>query len=313
MAIKSPKRSTDDPRVFCQLEQLLALAQQASHIPLNARYRPSGILAGRNHSRLRGQGLNFEELRGYRAGDSLRSVDWKASARSRQRMVKVFTEETDRPTVLLVDQRHSLFFGSKNRTKSVTAAEVAAMLGWMVLNNGDRLGGVVFNNQQQEYLKPARSKASATRIMQVICDYNNSLQPGINSLEDEITIDSVLTDADNYIDNSGTIFLISDCDGLVDDQLDNLEYLAYRHNVVVLLIVDPMEKTLSDVDLLVVSDGLRQLQLKKDKAVHERFAEQYQNQVRSIVQRIAAHGLPFGVIDTVQPIDEQLQSLFGME
>ena len=205
----------NDSRVYCSLEQLLALKQQASYIKFDARYRPAGLLAGRHRSRLRGRGMNFEELRGYRSGDSVRDIDWKASAHSRQKLVKVFTEETDRPTVLLVDQRRSLFFGSRERTKSVTAAEVAATLAWMVLDSGDRLGGVVFNNEEQTFLRPTRSSLCAMRILQMICDYNQQLHPGTNSASDKVTLDAVLARSGNYIGNNGTLILVSDGDGLV--------------------------------------------------------------------------------------------------
>jgi uncharacterized protein (DUF58 family) len=309
-----PSNKTDaDPRVYCQLEQLLALKQQANYIKLDASFRPAGLLAGRHRSRLRGQGMNFEELRGFRTGDSVRNIDWKASARSRQKMVKVFTEETDRPTVLLVDQRRSLFFGSKERTKSVTAAHLASLLSWMVLGSGDRLGGVVFNNDQQTYLKPARSSMAVTRLLQTVCDYNQQLQAGANSLDDEVTLDSVLARAGSYIGNNGTLILISDGDGLDDKRLDQLEYLAHRLNVLVFLVADPLEQSIDDVDRLVVSDGSLQIQLGKDQQARERFADQYQQQQQSIKDRVVAHGLPFGIIDTVQPVDIQLRQLFGMD
>jgi uncharacterized protein (DUF58 family) len=301
-----------DNRVYCELQQLLALQQQAAYIKFDARYRPSGLLAGRHRSRLRGQGMNFEELRGYRQGDSIRNVDWKASAHSRQKLVKVFTEETDRPTVLLVDQRRSLFFGSQQRTKSVTAAELAAMLGWMILASGDRLGGVVFNNEEQSYLRPARSKLAATRLFQTICDYNQRLLPGTNCPQDAVTLDDVLQRSASYIGNNGTLILISDGEGMVDKRLDHLEYLAYRLNVLVFLVVDPLEHSIADVQRLVVSDGSQQIQLSADDGARERFAQQYAEQEQSIKDRVAAHGLPFGVIDTVRPVDEQLQVLFGV-
>jgi uncharacterized protein (DUF58 family) len=301
-----------DPRVYCQLEQLLELAQQAKLMKLSATYRPSGILAGRNRSRLRGQGMNFEEIRGYRTGDNVRDIDWKASARSRQKMVKIFTEETDRPTVVLVDQRRSLFFGSKERTKSVTAAEVAAMIGWMVLNNGDRLGGIVFNNEEQQFLKPARTKLSATRLMQVICEYNQKLQPGNNSDEDKVTIDDVLRKTESYIGNSGTIILITDGDGLENERLDLLEYLSSRFNVLVFMIVDPLEQSITGIERLVVSDGAKQLQLGSESLARQRFEEQFESHKKSIIDRISAHGLPFGVVNTVDPVEEQLRQIFGM-
>ncbi|MEZ5571846.1 MAG: DUF58 domain-containing protein [Halioglobus sp.] len=304
--------SNRDNRVYCNLDQLLALKQQASYIKFDARYRPAGLLAGRHRSRLRGRGMNFEELRGYRSGDSVRNIDWKASAHSRQKLVKVFTEETDRPTVLLVDQRRSLFFGSRERTKSVTAAEVAATLAWMVLDSGDRLGGVVFNNEQQTFLRPTRSSTGAMRILQMICDYNQQLQPGANSIDDAVTLNDVLARSSNYIGNNGTLILVSDCDGLVEKHLDHLEYLAHQHNVLVFLIADPLEYSIADVERLIVSDGDQQMELSADAGASERFAAQYSEQLRSIKDRVAAHGLPFGVIDTVQAVDQQLQALFGI-
>jgi uncharacterized protein (DUF58 family) len=301
-----------DDRVFCNLEQLLALKQQASQLKLDARYRPAGLLSGRHRSRLRGQGMNFEELRGFRTGDSVRNIDWKASAHSRQRLVRVYSEETDRPTAILVDQRRSLFFGSQQRTKSVTAAEVAATLAWMVLDHGDRLGGVVFNNEQQTLLRPARSNMSAMRLFETICNYNQQLTPGANSTDDKVTLDSVLARAGSYVGSNGTLILVSDGDGLADTHLDHLEYLAQRLNVLVFLIADPLEHSISDIKRLVVSDGSRQIELSANSDAQEKFAAQYSEQVQSIKEKVEAHGLPFGVIDTVQNVDEQLQKLFGV-
>ena len=307
-----PQPQVQDERVFCNLERLLSLKQQASQIKLDARYRPAGLLSGRHRSRLRGQGMNFEELRGFRTGDSIRNIDWKASAHSRQKLVRIYSEETDRPTAILVDQRRSLFFGSQQRTKSVTAAEVAAMLAWMVLDGGDRLGSVVFNNEQQTSLRPARSNQSAMRLFETICEYNQQLTPGANSPDDEVTLDSVLARAGGYVGSNGTLILVSDGDGLVDEHLDHLEYLAQRLNVLVFLIADPLEHSISDIKRLVVSDGDRQIELSDNPDAQEKFAAQYSEQVRAIQEKVEAHGLPFGVIETVQDVDTQLQTLFGV-
>ena len=300
-----------DNRVYCDLPQLLALQQQAQSIKLDARYRPSGLLAGRHRSRLRGQGMDFEELRGWRSGDSIRNIDWKASAHSRQKLVRVFTQETDRPTVLLVDQRRSLFFGSRERTKSVTAAQVAAMLAWMVVNGGDRLGGIVFNNEEQSLLRPGRSKNSSMRLFQTICEYNQKLQPGSNSPEDPVTLDSVLARSATYMSNNGTLILVTDGDGLEEDRLSHLEYLADQFNVLLFLVADPLEESIAGAGKLVVSDGGSQMQLSADEEAQARFSEQHRLKLQAIRDRIAMHGLPFGVIDTVAPVEQQMQTLFG--
>jgi len=301
-----------DQRVYCDLPQLLAMQRSAQAIKLDARYRPSGLLAGRHRSRLRGQGMDFEELRGWRSGDNIRDIDWKASAHSRQQLVRVFTQETDRPTVLLVDQRRSLFFGSRERTKSVTAAQVAAMLAWMVVNSGDRLGGIVFNNETKNSLRPSRAKRSSMRLLQAICEYNQQLRPGSNSLEDPVTLDSVLARSASYLNNNGTLILVTDGDGLEEDRLSHLEYLANQFNVLLFLIVDPLEESIAGVSQLVVSDGRSQMQLSADHQAQARFSEQHRSQLQAIRDRIAMHGLPFGVIDTVAPVDRQMQTVFGL-
>ena len=108
------------------------------------------MLNGRHVSRLRGRGLNFEEMRGYLPGDDIRSIDWKATARTGTPHVRVFTEERDRPALVVVDQRMSMFYGSRLNMKSVTAAEAAAIAAFRVLDAGDRIGGIVFNETEQK-------------------------------------------------------------------------------------------------------------------------------------------------------------------
>src|SRR6478672_13976404 len=82
----------------------------------------------------RGRGLNFEEIRDYRTGDDVRSIDWMVTARLQKPHVRVFNEERDRQGLVVVDQRLSMFFGSRLAMKSVTAAETAAVIAWRVLN-----------------------------------------------------------------------------------------------------------------------------------------------------------------------------------
>ena len=104
----------------------------------------NSILSGRYASRLRGRGLNFEELRRYHPGDDIRSMDWKVTARTRTPHVRVYTEEKDRSVLLIVDQRLNMFFGTRQRMKSVTALELAALGAWRALDSGDRVGMVGF-------------------------------------------------------------------------------------------------------------------------------------------------------------------------
>ena len=111
-----------DSTIYADLEQLVRLEHRARGFSLLPRQPIHSILAGRHASRLRGRGLNFEEIRGYLPGDDVRPMDWKVTARMREPHVRVYTEERDRPVLFLVDQRASMFFGSRRAMKSVAAA-----------------------------------------------------------------------------------------------------------------------------------------------------------------------------------------------
>ncbi len=119
------------------------------------------MLNGRHASRLRGRGLNFEELRGYLPGDDVRAIDWKVTARTGEPHVRVMTEERDRPALIVVDQRMSMFFGSQLNMKAVTAAEAAALAAFRILDQGDRVGGIVFGDDGSGRDPPAAQPRGA--------------------------------------------------------------------------------------------------------------------------------------------------------
>ncbi|MGB5744531.1 MAG: DUF58 domain-containing protein, partial [Sedimenticolaceae bacterium] len=85
-----------DPRVYADLDELVRLQFEAQGFSFLPRQPLHSVLHGRHASRLRGRGLNFEELRGYLPGDDIRNVDWRATARAGEPQVRVYTEERDR-------------------------------------------------------------------------------------------------------------------------------------------------------------------------------------------------------------------------
>ena len=119
--------TNDDAGVYVDLEGLIALEHRGRRISFPGRQPARSLLAGRYASHMRGRGLNFEEIRDYRTGDDVRSIDWKVTARLQRPHVRVFNEERDRQGILVVDQRLSMFFGTRRAMKSVTAAEAAAI------------------------------------------------------------------------------------------------------------------------------------------------------------------------------------------
>ena len=155
----------DETSIYASLKSLVALQHQSSGFSFLPRQPVHSILSGRHTSRLRGRGLNFEELRHYRSGDDIRTMDWKVTNRTRKPHVRVFTEERERPVLLVVDQRISMFFGSELKMKSVIAAELAALAAWRVLSVGDRIGALVFNDTEITETRPHRSRKSDIRLL----------------------------------------------------------------------------------------------------------------------------------------------------
>ena len=116
-----------DPRIHVDLAHLRGLKGRARMISFRPKQPSHSILNGQHASKIKGRGLNFEELRHYAVGDDVRTIDWKVTARTGAPYVRVYTEERDRPVMLIVDQRMSMYFGSALNMKSVTAAEAAAL------------------------------------------------------------------------------------------------------------------------------------------------------------------------------------------
>lgn len=154
---------------------LMALAGEAkllSNVP--ERLAP-GALAGERVSRQQGRGLNFEGLRRYQPGDDVRLIDWQATARLRTPWVRLYDEERERPVFLLIDQRLDMYFTTQGQTKSVAAAMIASLFAWRSWHDSDRLGAVVFNDDELA-IHPCRSpKQNLGRVIDDISRFNQAL------------------------------------------------------------------------------------------------------------------------------------------
>src|SRR5690349_6216518 len=162
-------------RITVTKDELIRLRHKARGFSFLPRQPVHSILTGRHASRLRGRGLNFEELRPYYPGDDTRTIDWNATARQRDPFIRVYTEERDRAVILLVDQRLTMFFGSRRAVKSVTVAEIAAASAWRVTSLGDRIGAVVFSDDAIVTVKPQARDAGAMNVISAVVKANQDL------------------------------------------------------------------------------------------------------------------------------------------
>ena len=89
--------------------------------------------------------MAFSEVREYRYGDDIRSIDWNVTARYNEPHVKVVEEERELTVMLLIDVSGSNHFGS-SALKQQTVTEIAAVLAFSAIHNNDKIGVILFSD-----------------------------------------------------------------------------------------------------------------------------------------------------------------------
>lgn len=301
-----------DNRIHVTLNHLRQLEGQARGLSFLPRQPARSVLNGRHASRMRGRGLNFEELRDYMAGDDVRSIDWKVTARTGTPYVRVFTEERDRPTLIVVDQRMSMFFGSKLNMKSVTAAECAALAAFAILGQGDRVGGIIFGDTLRAEIRPARSRRALNQFLAGLAEANQALGPDAPNVAPQ-SINDVLRAVSRIAPRNHLVIVISDFD-VIDDQTDKLVSGLSRHNDLVLgLVTDPFADKLPPDAQLVISDGVLQASIDTaDSNVHRDLLNLAQARIGTIVDWQRRFGVPVLALTSAEDSLSQVRRLMGM-
>jgi uncharacterized protein (DUF58 family) len=247
--------------IYVSVSDMAALESAARDISFLPRQPVHSLLSGRHSSRVRGRGLAFEELRKYLPGDDIRSMDWHVTARMGEPYVRVYTEEKDRHSFIVVDQRIEMFFGTRRAMKSVTAAECAALAAWRVLGQGDRVGGVVFNDTRMDTLRPERSRAAVMRVLETVVERNAELKAASTARPAPGQLNAAIQVAAREAQHDALVMVISDFNGADDTTRDLLARIASRNDLILGLVYDPFLMELPASGTLVVTDGELQVEL----------------------------------------------------
>lgn len=300
-----------DPRIRVSAERLRRLGPEARAISLLPRQPAGSVLNGRHASRLRGRGLNFEELRAYADGDDIRTIDWKVTARTGTPHVRVYTEERDRPALLLVDQRMSMFFGSTAYMKSVVAAEAAALAAHGILAQGDRVGGLVFSDGQIAEHRPVRSRAALHRLLGSVAAANARLRADL-PVAAPLPINRVLGAALRIARTNALVLVISDFDTIDAGTEPLIRALARRNDLILFNVSDPLALGLPPEFRLTVSDGELQADLDAGTGgLRGRVEAAMGGRVAAIFDWSRKYGVPVLPLTTAEPALDQMLRLLG--
>lgn len=194
-------------------------------------------LPGLARTRLRGRGLDFDEMRPYAEGDDVRHIDWNVTARTGRPHTRLYREERERAVTVALDLRGPMFTGSQ-RLKAVVAAEAAAAILWRVAANRDRAGAIVFDDHEIVHSRPASRERGVLDALALVSRVATGNRP-----DDEAPrmLDGVLAEINRLGRGAGLVILITGCDDRGAAYADELAIAGSRDRLVVLRLADPLE------------------------------------------------------------------------
>ena len=300
--------------VFVTLADLIALRFAAKKLQLTNRSRALNSLAGPNKSNFRGRGIDFDEVRRYEPGDDIRTIDWRVTARSGTPYTKLFREERERPVLIFVDQCSGMYFGSSTRFKSVLAANIASTIAWAALDQGERVGGFVFNQKGHKDIRPRRSRRSVLQLLSEIVSYNNAL-PITTTENFKWSMGDAFLNLRRIARPGTSIFLISDFLGFGSDySKENLFKLSQHNEVTAILCTDPLEHELPIAGRYVVTDDVSTCDLETgDEVVRLAYEKSAANRLEKLNKTMSRLGIPLLRATTNQSELTLLQSFYGKQ
>lgn len=301
---------TGDDIVSVRQSTLIGLSRDAGSIPLISNsikaHKSGGFL-----SAFRGRGMEFHESRLYQPGDDIRSIDWRVTARSGITHTKVYQEERERPVLLWVDLQQSMFFGTRNCFKSVLAAKLAALLAWSSVQHGDRLGGLIFSEQDHIELRPKRGKAAVLHFIQQLVEHKAWLRD--KTAANNNTGLQALNRLRQVTRPGSLVVLISDFRFLDDSCRNHLAQLSRHNDVVLLFTHDPLEQALPPSGYYRLTDGESEIAIDSaNTSSRQEYRQRFESHYQALEQLCNQLQLFLIDISTADDMLESLQSALGL-
>lgn len=291
-------------------DELIALRRQAKGLRLAGRRYASSVLAGAHGSRFRGRGMDYQESRAYQAGDDIRNMDWRVTARAGHPYTKLYQEERERPVVLLLDLSPSMFFGTRGAFKSVVAARLAALIGWVTVAHGDRIGALLFNSHHVE-VPPQGGRRGVLRLIRQLVAATDPVA-GMQAEPHPDRLGNALQRLRRVARPGSLVFIISDFYAMDEETGKQLLHLRRHSDLAAIQIVDPLELTPPPAGRYGVTDGRRSglLDTRSSRRRHEYIAwfEAHHRSVRELTRR---RGIPLLQLSTSDDLVERLRSFLG--
>ncbi len=299
------------------------LMRQVRQLQILTRRAVNEDFAGEYSSAFKGRGMEFAEVREYQPGDDVRTIDWNVTARTGTPFVKKYVEERELTIIFAVDLSGSGEFGSVDRFKNRTAAELCAVLAFTAIANNDKVGLLIFTDHVEHFIPPKKGSRHVQRLIRELLDFNPRRR-GTN-------IAASLEYLGRVLKRKAVVFVVSDflapiergsrnghhngrSNGRMVADFDTaLRLLNRRHDVIAVRVSDRLEHGLPAVGLLELEDaetgerfyfdaGSRRARRDYERRMHETD--------RMLAEQFRRHGIDYVEVQTGRPFIQTLMQLF---
>lgn len=250
--------------IHTNLNQLIRLRASAAKLSLFSAQKTQARQAGTKLATHVGRGMDFAEVRPYQAGDDVRHINWRLTARAGKPYSKIYQEERERPIYLVVDQSSSMAFGTRAMFKSVLAAKCAALFAWAGLKHNDQIGGAVFNDAGYHWLKPKRERKTVLQLLHEIVNYNQ--QPSSATTGNHLH--AALAHLKREMHSGSIVIIISDFSQFDKKSETILTSISQYNTVLNVLTYDVLEASAPEKNVFSFTDGEQHIEF-------DGFSKQY--------------------------------------
>ncbi len=221
------------------------LLKKVRKIEIKTRKLSENIFGGEYHSRFKGRGMTFSEVRQYQYGDDIRNIHWNVTARYNEPYIKVFEEERELTLMLAIDVSQSKLFGSHSQTKKEVLTEIAATLAFSALKNNDKIGVLLFTDEIELFISPKKGKTHVLRIIRELLEFSPKNK--------KTNINHSLAYLLGVLKKKSIVFVLSD---FMDTGYEkNIKILAKKHDLSGIRIYDKTEVKFPNVGLVPMLDS----------------------------------------------------------
>ncbi len=251
------------------------ILHKVKQVEIQTRRIVNDVFSGEYRSIFKGKGMSFSEVREYQPGDDVRMIDWNVTARNNKPFIKVMEEERELTVYFLVDVSASGHVGSTERFKSELAAEICSVLAFSAIKNGDKVGLINFTSDIEKYLAPRKGKGYAMQVIREVLfgEYEGK----------DTCIEKALEFLSRVAHKRSIVFLLSD---FYDTDFDHaLKAVSNKHDLIMVHIVDPLDKALPNIGLFSCYDaesGEKMVIDTSRKSVRDTYAQRYIERTREL-------------------------------